>query len=287
MLGKDSLRRPHDDRTAGAVEGENGVGEWPGLGDAVFHEDDRGRPCRADGREPLEEGSGAIGVEICGRLVEDEQAGHRCQHACECESLLLAARERSSQVSPGATEPDRLERHGDPFEHRRSWPGAGLEAERDVILDPLHDDLARRILEHQSDPRREFARSERPGLDTIDGQGAQPSTWQLARDEPSQGKSQRALPGTGRPDDEQAVARRHIQVDRPERRRIRTRIREPEPAGSDRDRPGGVDGVCQVGNPSRTPVGRSARTIAIAANGRTKSPEIVIDTAVITSTSVA
>ena len=282
-----SLRRAHGDRATGAVEGQDDVGERPRRVDAVLDEDDRGRPFRADGCEALEERGRTGRVEIGGRLVEDEQARHRRQDARQREPLLLAARERSGQASPRATEPDGLECHGDPFEHRRSRPGPVLQPERDVILDPVHDDLAGRVLEHQPDPRGERARGERPGLDAVDGQRARPGARQLARDEPGQGQAEGALARARGADDEQAGARRDVQVDTLERGRARAGIGEPEPARSDPDRTGRVDGVCQVGNPSRTPVGRRARTSAIAASGRRTSPEIAIDTAVITSTSVA
>ena len=108
-------------------------------------------------------------VEVRRRLVEDEHLGPRRQHPGDREALLLAARQAVRPTALEAVEarPRRAPRARGP--HRVERPGAVLEAERDVVLDSLHDQLAGRILEDEADvPRRPRPRSATRGVDAVD-----------------------------------------------------------------------------------------------------------------------
>ena len=123
---------------------------------------------RLDRGEPGEEVGGPARIQVRGRLVQDEDAGQGREHAAECDPLLLAAREPGG---PPALEALRGRPRGAPpasGEHPAAEPPAVLEAERDVVLDALHDELALGVLEDDPDARRQRGGLPGPGLGPVD-----------------------------------------------------------------------------------------------------------------------
>ena len=126
--------------------------------------------------QPLGQRRGSGRIEVRRRLVEDEDARARGEHAGQRESLLLPARQgprpalRSAASSPTAASASGTRRC---IAVRR--PAPVLEAERDVILDPLHDELGGRVLEHDPDPGRD-GRSARGRRCDLPSSRSSPST---------------------------------------------------------------------------------------------------------------
>ncbi len=89
------------------------------------------------------------GVEVRGRLIEQQQAGSHREHPGECEALALPAREGARRAVERDLEADRVEgfAHAPPGLLARN-PEV-LAAERDVVPDAREDDLRVRILQHE------------------------------------------------------------------------------------------------------------------------------------------
>ena len=220
----------------------------------------RRSPSRAS--EPLEERRGATRIEVRRRLVEDQDSGPRREHAGQRQALLLPAREPVRAATLQATEPGVGDDLGHSLQHRGAWPAAILEAEGDVVLDALHDQLRAGILEDEPEPGGHDARTCRPGIDAVNGQLAGHGPRHVARDQSRERERQAALARSGRPDDEQAAAGWQLERDALNRRSCGTGILNGQVAGS--NGPARFSAVRsrrqdQLGNPSRTPLRRSDR----------------------------
>ena len=189
-------------------------------------------------------------------------------------------------TSLDAGEPDRLERLGDPFEHRRAWPGPRFSR-------PNATSSSTRSMTIWSDGSWKTSpatAASAPGSNAVVSWpltvSEPPVTRHLARDQAGNRQAERALAGPRRPDHEQAGARGHLHVHALDRRSSRPEVREPEVAALDPDRTRPAM-TGQVGNPSSTPVRRSARTSAIEAAGSRTSPEAAMAIAITIRTSAA
>jgi hypothetical protein len=102
--------------------------------------------------------------------------------------------------------------------------------------------------------------------------------------EAGEGEGQRALARAGRPDNEEAGTGREVERQVPDRVSFGTGIAKAGALGPDGGR-AAIRGelVDQAGNPSSTPVWRSAATIPMATSGRTISPEIPMNSAIAAS----
>ncbi len=149
--GQDLAGRPEAQRGAVRAEGQDEVGQRPGELGPVLDQHDRRGPGRSDRGEPGREGRRPGRVEVGGRLVEDEEARSRGEGPGEGETLLLTAGKTGRPPPLESREASLGQRVRDAGAHPLAGPAATLEAERDVVLGALHDELARGILEHDPD----------------------------------------------------------------------------------------------------------------------------------------
>ena len=221
-------------------------------------------------RETLHECHRTGRIEVGGRLVQHQDAGARRQRAGQGQALLLPAGEAPRPLPFQPVEPDLVEHLRDPRAHRRPRPGPVLEAEGDVVLDPLHHELAVRVLPDHADPCRDHGRPEAPDLTIVEGEVTAHGRRDVARDEASDGQRERALAGPGWAHDEHRVARGQLERDAVQGQAIGAPMADREVACLERPRL--AVGGRQSGNPSSTPARLSERC-------RTTDPPATITTA--------
>ena len=209
-------------------------------------------------------------------------AGSGRHGAGQRETLALAARERGRDRSGPVGQADIREhlRHASP--HRLERPGARLEAEGDIVVDALHDELPVGVLEDQ------------PAIAGADLQVPGHLARDIETEESGEGQGEGALAGAARTQDEQAGARRQVQIDVRDGRPLCACEPEAEAAQADRGARQGASssraprrGAGQGGLSGSAPDRRTARSMAIAASGRTTAPEMAMATAMASSASGA
>ncbi len=205
---------------------------------------------RDEGRRPSR-------IEVRRRLVEHQHRRLRCQGTGQCQPLALATRERCSHRPSTIGQPDVVQCLGHAIPHAVQWPAARLETEGDVVLDAFHDELPIGILEDQAT------------IAAATLQAAHRQPRDVAAKEASQTQRQGALARSARTEHQQDLARGEIEIDVLDGRSIGSGETKAVPGGLDRGR---RQGVASGNAPDR----RTARSIAIAANGRTMAPEIAI-----------
>ena len=159
---------------------------WPLLGD-----DDR----RAQLARQVENRLGSLGVELGGRLVQEQQRGPDGKDGRETDTLQLAGRER---LGTALCEPrdagigERAVDAGPDLCRRRAEV---LEPERDLVLDAAEDDLVLGVLEERRDLVGEIGRAEAAGVASGDLDPALEAAAVEVRDEPGQRAQKRRLAG--------------------------------------------------------------------------------------------
>src|SRR6185369_1876952 len=216
----------------------------------------------ADRTEDAEDRLGAGGVEVRSGLVQHEQARARGEHPGDRHALLLAAGEPGGAPIVEAAQADAGERLRHALAHGLARPGEVLQAEGDVIADALHDQLARRLLEHDACP--EAGRADRGPLQTgactgfpasdlevADAERTLPLPRELLRQQSRAGPGEGALARARRPDDEQDGTGLDLALDVAERGSRAPRIGEGRAGRADRPRRCGPWRAVQ---PARPPV---------------------------------
>ena len=160
---------------------------------------------------------------------------------------------------------------GYPVAHRVRFPATVLEAECDVVIDPFHDQLGGRILEQQPYACCHSDRTEREGIFVVELEGTLYGRGDLQRDEARDRQGERALPGAGRPDDQEDGTRGDVEVDAPDSGKVGPGIGDREIPDPERDRG-------QSGNPSSTPARLRARWSATEPPATKTTAEIPIAT---------
>jgi hypothetical protein len=97
--------------------------------------------------------------------------------------------------------------------HRVALPGPVLQAERDVVLDPLHDELGGGVLEHEPDPCGDTDRAERERVLPVELQRSGDRGRDLSRDDPRDRQRERALAGARRADEKEDGTRLELELD--------------------------------------------------------------------------
>ena len=126
------------------------MGERPRQVGLVLDEDECRRAAGLQGRDLVEEVCRSLGIEIRRRLVVALKTGPRREDAGEGQPLLLATGQPDRSASLEPLEPDLGESLGHAPPHLVPRPAPVLEPEGNVILDPLHDKLAVRVLEEEA-----------------------------------------------------------------------------------------------------------------------------------------
>ena len=222
----------------------------------MFDQHDRGRPLPAQVGEDRHQRRLPGRIEVRGRLVEDQQPGLRREGPRQGETLLLPPGQSSRPPSLEPGQPGVRQRDRNAGVHPVERPGPVLEPERDVILDPLHDELGRGILEHQPDSGGDPDRADLANLALVQLEPAGHGGRDLVRDQAGERERERALARPRRADHEQEAAGLEVEREVLERWALGASVDDP------RGRARGSLGWCQSGKPSRTPARLSERWIA-------------------------
>ena len=206
----DQGRRPQADgvarreqRRSGPVERDRAAGVEDEA--AVHAADDLGRVFRAEDRRP---GSGepveqvgdrrrARGIELGGRLVEDEDVGPHRDDAGDRHALLLPARQRE-RLAVGEMGDRQPVQHGiDAAVHLGAGHAQVLQAERQLLADGELGcrELVGRCREHDPDPPEQPVRRGGLRVAVADHHRAAERRAHDPRDEPRRGQCQRGLAG--------------------------------------------------------------------------------------------
>ncbi len=152
-----------------------------------------------DAREHAAYRTRAIRVEVRGRLVQEQHARSERKDPRDREALFLAARERGGRAVLAVWEADISERPVDTWPDLSGGDAVVLETESDIVAGSCHHELRLGVLEHQA---RGAAYGELAFLiraDRIEQTGDR--------------LKERALPGAGRPQQEDALALVDPQID--------------------------------------------------------------------------
>ena len=216
------LDRRIEEQPAGLDE-EDARCELERAPDALLGEDDRGS-------EPLdraEEELGRVGIELGGRLVEQEQSRLQRERRRKADALELAARELGGLSLPQVEGVHGGERRLDARPDLGGRRAEVLEPESDLVRDDREDDLILRILEDRGDRSRQIGGSRGPRIQSRDDSSTREAAAVKMRDEARERPQQRRLAGSRRAEQRHDLARLELQRERPERVR-RSRIRELE-----------------------------------------------------------
>ena len=194
--------------------------------------------------------------------------GLRRQGAGQRQPLTLPARERGDDRPSAIGQPDVVQCLWHAMAHAVQRPAARLETEGDVVLDALHDQLPVGVLEDEA------------AVAAAALQRARCLPRDVATKEAGQTERQRALARSARTEHQQHLARREVEVDVLDGRSLGPGEAKAVPLGVDRGR---RQGVASGSAPDR----RTARSMAIAASGRTMAPEIAIAMAMASTASGA
>ncbi|GAB3943194.1 hypothetical protein GCM10027614_31490 [Micromonospora vulcania] len=164
VRGEDRLGRAVRADPAARLQYDDPVDQRQRLGDPVLDQDQRGVGVQRAGHRLPDQG-GPGGVEVGGRLVQEQQAGAQGQRAGQGESLLLAAGERGGGPVPVVREADPVQRLVHPRPDLAGRYSPVLQPERDVVAAAGHHQLGLRVLEDDADPFAALARVEPVDLD--------------------------------------------------------------------------------------------------------------------------
>lgn len=129
--------------------------------------------------------------------------------------------------------------------------------------------MGRRVLEEESHTRRDTDRPEREGVVPVELERPFDRGRDLERDQARDRERERALAGSGWPDDQEDRAGLKVELDARDSRKIGPGIGDREIPGPERDRG-------QSGNPSRTPARLRARWRATEPPATMTTAEIAI-----------
>ena len=129
-------------------------------------------------------------IEIGGRLVQHQDAGARRQRAGQGQALLLPAGQAPRSLPFQSVEPHLVERPPGPAPRIAGrGQAAVLQAEGDVVLDPLHHELAIGVLPDHPDPCRDRGRREAPDLAIVEREVTAHRGRDVARDQASDARA--------------------------------------------------------------------------------------------------
>ena len=138
------------DDTAARLDRDHPVDERQHVRDAVLDHDHRYIAALHDARDHLANRTRAVGVEVRGGLVEEQDARAERKDPGDREALLLAARKRGGRAVLAVREADVGERAVDARPDLGGGDAPVLETEGDVVAGARHDELRVRVLEHQT-----------------------------------------------------------------------------------------------------------------------------------------
>ena len=138
------------DRDGAALERDHAVGGGEAALEAVLGEHDRGAPLLVDAPQDAEQLVARHGVELGGRLVEQQQPRAAGQRRAERDALELAAGQLVRRAVEQPRDAERERGLLDAARDRRRAPAAVLERERELGAHGAHHDLRLGVLEQRA-----------------------------------------------------------------------------------------------------------------------------------------
>ena len=248
-----ALRREHD----------HPVDEPRHTAHAVLDHDERRAGRVEHARHRIPHLDDPVGVEVRGRLVEQQHAGTHRERAREREALLLAARQRRVGAIERHVEPDRVERVAHARPDLVARDAEVLAAERDIVADARQHDLGVGILQHEPDAAPDAA-----AAPPVDRQRARALALVVAAEHSRERAQQRGLAGAGCAEQQHALPRLDREVEVAHRPGEASGVPPAPAARRDRGGCGGTAGARQTrpalrgpaANRFSAPVRASART---------------------------
>ena len=219
------LRTRGVEEEAALVDEEDARRELERPADAVLGEDDG----RAETFDGVEEERGAFGIELRGRLVEQQQLRLERERGREADALQLAAGELDRLAPPEMERVHRSERALDARPDLGRRHAEVLEPERDLVRGDRHHDLVLRILEDGRDRAGELGRARAAGVEPGDDDPAREAAAVEVRHEPGERAQQRRLAGARGAEERDDLPGLELERDAAQRRR-RGRVGEREAA---------------------------------------------------------
>jgi hypothetical protein len=174
-----------------------------------------------------DERSGAVGVELRRRLVEEQQPRPQRERGCEAHPLELAARELVRRPRREAGRPDRVQRAARAGADRLGPDAEVLQPEGHLVLDPRHHDLVLRILEERRNDTCELGWRGESRVQAGHLDAAREAAAVKVGHEPGERTKQGGLSGARSAQDEDGLARLQRERDVAQSR-LRVRVRERE-----------------------------------------------------------
>ena len=219
-------RRVQED--AATVDEENAGRELERPRDAVLGEDDRG-PQPLDG---CQEERGRFGIELRGRLVEEQQPRLERKRRSKADPLQLATGELGRLAAPEVERIHRFERPLDPRPDLARRNADVFEPEGDLVRDDGHHDLVLGILEDRRNGAGKLGRPGPPSIEPGDDDPTREAAPVEVRHESGERAQQRRLAGPGGTEESHDLSRLERQRHVPQRRR-RRRVRERQAVDGD------------------------------------------------------
>ena len=210
---------------AALVDEEDPRRELECPADAMLREHDG----RAEPFDGVEEERRAFGIELRGRLVEEQQLRLQRERGCEAHTLELAAGELDRLAPPQMERVHREKRSLDARPDLGRRHAEILEPERHLVRRDRHHDLVLRILEDGRNRAGELGWTCAAGVEPGDDDPAGEAATVEVRHEPRERAQQRRLPGARGAKERDDLPNLQLERDAVERRR-RGRVREREAA---------------------------------------------------------
>ena len=173
--------------------------------------------------------AGALGIELRGRLVEQQQLRLECERRREADTLELTAGELDRLPPPEMEGVHRDERPLDAGPDLGGRYAQILESERHLVGSDRHHDLVLRILEDGRHRAGELRRASAASVEPGDDDAAREAAPVEVRHEPRERAQQRRLAGARRAEERNDLPGLELERDAVERRR-RGRVGEGEVA---------------------------------------------------------
>jgi hypothetical protein len=188
--GGEGVRRAVEGDRA-AVERDHAVGGGEAALEPVLGDDDRGPPLLVDAPQHGQQLVAGHGVELRGRLVEQQQLRSAGKRGAERHALELAAGQLARRSVEQVGDAERERGLLDATRHRGGAPAPVLEREGQFGADRRHHDLRLGILEQRPCHSRELGRPVLAGVEPAAHEPARERAAVEVRDEAGGGAQQR------------------------------------------------------------------------------------------------
>ncbi len=204
MLGEPDERRLARcvERDAAVVHEENAVDVRERARGPLLGDQNRARQLF----DQIEERVGGLGVELRGRLVEQQQLRLERERRCKRHTLQLATGELARRAVGEVRRADERERLIDARPDRRRLDADVLEAEGDLVRDIVHHDLVLGILEDGRDRTRELGGPRLARVEPGDDDPPLEAAAVEVRHEPGERTQQRRLAAARRAEQRDVLA---------------------------------------------------------------------------------